>query len=70
MIKVVYIFQKAVAILIESLLMSIRVNGFLDPHHLLDGRITGITLILHYNFDFSTGLAIFKHASIHICLDL
>ncbi|HER2179694.1 TPA: YitT family protein, partial [Streptococcus pyogenes] len=42
--KVIYIFQKAAAILIGSLLLSIGINGFLIPHHLLDGGITGIAL--------------------------
>ncbi|MGM7723712.1 YitT family protein [Metabacillus sp. Hm71] len=52
-------FQKIAAILIGSLLISIGINGFLVPHHLLDGGITGIALILHYYFNFPTGLAMF-----------
>ncbi|CAN7649596.1 YitT family protein [Bacillus sp. SD075] len=65
--KVIYIFQKAAAILIGSLLLSIGINGFLIPHHLLDGGITGIALILHYYFDFPTGLAMFL-LSIPLCI--
>lgn len=53
------IFQKALAILIGSLLLSIGINGFLIPHHLLDGGMTGIALILHYYYGFPTGLAMF-----------
>ncbi|MGG3889663.1 YitT family protein [Metabacillus fastidiosus] len=53
------IFQKTAAILIGSLLISIGINGFLVPHHLLDGGITGIALILHYYLDYPTGLAMF-----------
>jgi uncharacterized membrane-anchored protein YitT (DUF2179 family) len=67
MIKVIYIFQKAAAILIGSLLISIGINGFLVPHHLLDGGVTGIALILHYYFDFPTGLAMF-FLSIPLCI--
>ncbi|WP_318262410.1 YitT family protein [Peribacillus simplex] len=36
----IFIFQKAAAILIGSLLLSIGINGFLIPHQLLDGGIT------------------------------
>ncbi|SMQ78766.1 Uncharacterised 5xTM membrane BCR, YitT family COG1284 [Bacillus sp. OV166] len=46
------------AILIGSLLIGIGVNAFLIPHHLLDGGIIGISLILHYYFDFQTGLCV------------
>ncbi|PRA73890.1 hypothetical protein CQ056_27630 [Peribacillus simplex] len=60
-------FQKAAAILIGSLLLSIGINGFLIPHQLLDGGITGIALILHYYFDFPTGLAMFL-LSIPLCI--
>ncbi|MCM3585156.1 YitT family protein [Mesobacillus maritimus] len=41
---------------IGSLLIGIAINGFLVPHRLLDGGIVGIALILHYYFDFRTGL--------------
>ena len=44
------------AILIGSLLLGIGINGFLVPHHLLDGGITGLALIIHYYFGFPTGL--------------
>ncbi|PRA73815.1 MULTISPECIES: YitT family protein [Bacillaceae] len=62
-----YIFQKIMAILIGSLLLSIGINGFLVPHHLLDGGITGIALIIHYYFEFPTGLAMFL-LSIPLCI--
>jgi uncharacterized membrane-anchored protein YitT (DUF2179 family) len=62
-----YIFQKITAILIGSLLLSIGINGFLVPHHLLDGGITGIALIIHYYFEFPTGLAMFL-LSIPLCI--
>ncbi|MDM5214708.1 YitT family protein [Peribacillus sp. NJ4] len=62
-----YILQKITAILIGSLLLSIGINGFLVPHHLLDGGITGIALIIHYYFDFLTGLAMFL-LSIPLCI--
>lgn len=53
------IVQKIVATLIGSLLVAIGINGFLVPHHLLDGGITGIALILHYYFEYPTGLCMF-----------
>ncbi|EFZ1984487.1 YitT family protein [Shigella flexneri] len=62
-----YIFQKITAIIIGSLLLSIGINGFLVPHHLLDGGITGIALIIHYYFEFPTGLAMFL-LSIPLCI--
>ena len=43
-------------ILIGSLLLGIGINGFLVPHHLIDGGIIGIALILHYYFHFQVGL--------------
>ncbi|MCT1390095.1 YitT family protein [Peribacillus frigoritolerans] len=62
-----YIFQKITAIIIGSLLLSIGINGFLVPHHLLDGGITGIALIIHYYFEFPTGLVMFL-LSIPLCI--
>ncbi|MBM7655373.1 uncharacterized membrane-anchored protein YitT (DUF2179 family) [Neobacillus cucumis] len=47
--------------------MSIGLNGFLIPHHLLDGGITGIALVLHYYTGFPTGLALFL-LSIPLCI--
>jgi len=49
--------EKISAILIGSLLIGIGVNGFLVPHHLLDGGLIGIGLILHYHYDIPTGLS-------------
>ncbi|MFB6466196.1 YitT family protein [Cytobacillus sp. Hz8] len=47
------------AILFGSLLIGTGINGFLIPHHLLDGGIVGIALILHYYFHWQTGLVMF-----------
>ena len=47
-----------VAVLIGSLLLSFGINGFLVPHHLLDGGVIGIGLILHYFYGLPTGLSI------------
>ncbi|TKC15926.1 YitT family protein [Robertmurraya kyonggiensis] len=47
------------AIIIGSLLIGVGINGFLIPYHLLDGGVTGISLILHYYFGFPTGLGLF-----------
>jgi uncharacterized membrane-anchored protein YitT (DUF2179 family) len=37
--------------------LGIGINGFLVPHHLLDGGIIGIGLILHYYYKLPTGLS-------------
>ncbi|WP_210364741.1 YitT family protein [Bacillus sp. REN3] len=49
---------KITAVLIGSLLLGIGVNGFLVPHHLLDGGMIGLGLILHYFLGWQTGMAI------------
>ncbi|HLO13165.1 MAG TPA: YitT family protein [Pseudoneobacillus sp.] len=54
--KVIIIFIKIVAILIGSLLIGTGINGFLVPHHLLDGGIVGLALILHYHYEFQVGI--------------
>jgi uncharacterized membrane-anchored protein YitT (DUF2179 family) len=56
---IIVILQKISAILIGSLLLGIGINGFLVPHQLLDGGITGLALIIHYYFGFPTGLGMF-----------
>ena len=61
------IIEKAAAILLGSVLLGIGINGFLVPHHLLDGGTTGIALILHYYFGFPTGLVMFL-LSIPLCI--
>nr|WP_182503404.1 YitT family protein [Peribacillus huizhouensis] len=65
--KVIGIVQKIVATLIGSLLIAIGINGFLVPYHLLDGGITGIALILHYYFEYPTGLCMLL-LSIPLCI--
>jgi uncharacterized membrane-anchored protein YitT (DUF2179 family) len=47
---------KVLAVLIGSMLLGIGVNGFLVPHHLLDGGMIGIGLIMHYFYGWPTGL--------------
>lgn len=49
---------KIMAVLIGSLLLGIGVNAFLVPHHLLDGGMIGLGLILHYFYGWQTGLTI------------
>lgn len=63
----IVIFQKLIATLIGSLLLGVGVNGFLVPHHLIDGGILGIALLLHYFFKFPTGI-IMVGLSIPICI--
>jgi uncharacterized membrane-anchored protein YitT (DUF2179 family) len=53
---VIIIFRKIPVVFVGSLLLSIGINGFLVPHYLLDGGTIGIALILHYYFEFPTGV--------------
>lgn len=50
-------FEKTMAVFFGSLLIGLGINGFLVPHHLLDGGIIGIGLIIHYYFGWPTGLS-------------
>ena len=47
-------------------MLGIGINGFLVPHHLIDGGMIGIALILHYYFEFPVGLCMFL-LSIPLC---
>ncbi|KOP71908.1 YitT family protein [Cytobacillus solani] len=49
-------FARIAAVVLGGMLLGIGINGFLVPHHLLDGGIIGLALILHYYFDFQAGL--------------
>lgn len=49
--------QKIAALLVGSLLLSLGVNGFLVPYHLLDGGVIGLGLIIHYFYGWPTGLS-------------
>lgn len=50
--------EKILAVVVGSLLLGIGVNGFLVPHHLLDGGMIGLGLIMHYLLGWQTGLTI------------
>lgn len=50
--------EKIAAMLLGSLLLSLGVNGFLVPYHLLDGGVIGLGLIIHYFYGWPTGLSI------------
>lgn len=63
----IVIFQKLMATFIGSLLLGIGVNGFLVPHHFIDGGILGIALLLHYFFHFQTGMTMIA-LSVPICI--
>ncbi|TDL34830.1 hypothetical protein E2R51_03665 [Jeotgalibacillus sp. S-D1] len=49
--------KKSLAIVFGSLILSIGINAFLVPFHLLDGGMIGLALILHYFWDVQAGLA-------------
>jgi len=48
--------EKFAVIFIGSMLIGIGVNGFLVPHHILDGGLIGVGLILHYHYQIPTGM--------------
>ncbi|MCM3114430.1 YitT family protein [Neobacillus sp. MER 74] len=50
--------EKLAAMLLGSLLLSLGVNGFLVPYHLLDGGVIGLGLIIHYFYGWPAGLSI------------
>jgi uncharacterized membrane-anchored protein YitT (DUF2179 family) len=50
--------KKTVAISIGSALLAIGINVFLVPHHLLDGGIIGIGLIVKYIWNIKVGVTI------------
>lgn len=50
--------EKALAILIGSVLIGLGVNIFLVPFELLDGGALGISLIIHYVKDVRVGLTL------------
>jgi uncharacterized membrane-anchored protein YitT (DUF2179 family) len=50
--------EKLAAMLLGSMLLSLGVNGFLIPYHLLDGGVIGLGLIIHYFYGWPTGLSI------------
>jgi uncharacterized membrane-anchored protein YitT (DUF2179 family) len=64
---VILIFKRFVVTLVGSLLLGIGVNGFLVPNHFIDGGVLGIALILHYLFQFQTGMTMIA-LSLPICL--
>lgn len=50
--------ERAAAVFLGSILLSLGVNGFLVPWHLLDGGVIGLGLIIHYFYGLPTGLSI------------
>jgi uncharacterized membrane-anchored protein YitT (DUF2179 family) len=52
------IMEKMAAIIAGSMLVGVGINFFLIPHHLLDGGMIGIGLIIHYYLGIPTGLGV------------
>jgi uncharacterized membrane-anchored protein YitT (DUF2179 family) len=50
--------EKMTAVIIGSFLIGIAINGFIIPHHLMEGGMIGIGLIAEYRWGFETGLTI------------
>lgn len=48
--------EKVIAIVAGSFLIGIGVNGFLVPHHLVDGGMIGIGLLAKYYFGLAPGI--------------
>ncbi|MGO0062572.1 YitT family protein [Brevibacillus fluminis] len=49
------LFEKVIAIVAGSFLIGIGVNGFLVPHHLMDGGMIGVGLLAKYYFGLAPG---------------
>ncbi|MBG9787471.1 YitT family protein [Brevibacillus laterosporus] len=54
----VYMIRKGLAVMIGSGLLALGVNGFIIPHQLMDGGLTGIALIINYMAGYKVGLVI------------
>lgn len=50
--------QKSIYIICGSILIGIGINYFLIPHHLVNGGMIGVGLILNYAFQLKPGLMI------------
>ncbi|MCT8136545.1 YitT family protein [Anaerobacillus sp. CMMVII] len=50
--------KKLLAILLGSFIISIGINNFFVPFHILDGGMIGLGLILHYEYGINVGVAI------------
>jgi uncharacterized membrane-anchored protein YitT (DUF2179 family) len=64
---VIAILIKIVTVFLGSLLIGTGINGFLIPHHLLDGGIVGLALIIHYQYSIQVGLCMIL-LSLPLCL--
>ncbi|QOY37761.1 YitT family protein [Anaerobacillus isosaccharinicus] len=50
--------KKLLAILAGSFIISLGINNFFVPFHILDGGMIGLGLILHYLYEINVGVAI------------
>ncbi|WP_163971067.1 YitT family protein [Oceanobacillus halotolerans] len=53
-----YLYKKIITVIIGSFLLSIGINFFLTPFHLLDGGMIGLGLIVSYLTGLKTGFII------------
>ncbi|MEK3933785.1 YitT family protein [Sporosarcina sp. FSL W7-1349] len=51
-----FFLQKAIRIILGSVLVAVGINYFLLPFNLLEGGALGISLIFHYLYDIKVGL--------------
>lgn len=52
------IFTRAIVIFCGSLLIGLGLNGFIAPHHLLDGGLIGLGLVIYYMIGLPIGISI------------
>ncbi|TLS38259.1 YitT family protein [Pseudalkalibacillus caeni] len=52
------VFKRFLAVMTGSFLVGAGINGFLVPHHLIDGGMIGIGLIVKYMWGYKPGLTI------------
>jgi uncharacterized membrane-anchored protein YitT (DUF2179 family) len=53
-----YGLKKALAIIFGSFLLGVGINGFIIPHHMLDGGMIGVGLIIKYIWGLKVGFTI------------
>jgi uncharacterized membrane-anchored protein YitT (DUF2179 family) len=54
----VNLVERMIAVIIGSVLIGIGINGFIIPHHLMEGGMIGVGLIAKYKWGMETGLTI------------
>ncbi|NLM20388.1 MAG: YitT family protein [Peptococcaceae bacterium] len=54
-----YILKQSLGIIFGAIIVAISINTFILANRIADGGVTGIAIILHYLFNWETGLVVF-----------